>query len=189
MTYNAQRNPRDAFAHRILLFRFLYIGALIAVLIVSFFVTLWWIDTSQPPRPRFEGPAAEELAKHRISSYSDLRQVAAELGLVLSNSMKANIDGIRRISDREVTTTGWLADPEGDETPLKLVIFVGGARVALTETKGERPDVRDALNLGFGSEKNVGFAVNFACQPGEQPVFVGLGPDGKYLPIPANRCS
>ena len=34
--------------------------------------------------------------------------------------MAANIDAMRRINDREVVAQGWLADPGGDATPLKL---------------------------------------------------------------------
>ncbi|MFL6796348.1 MAG: hypothetical protein ACJ8F3_02935, partial [Xanthobacteraceae bacterium] len=76
----------------------------------------------------------------------------------------------------------------GDGTPLKLVVFLAGASVVRTETKGERPDVTAALGLDFGSEKNVAFKMTFDCEHGQQPVVVGLGVRRQYLPLTATAC-
>src|SRR2546423_851296 len=79
------------------------------------------------------------------------------------------------VNEREVMVGGWLADPEGDATPIQLVVFVAGAVAARTQTQGERPDVTREFSLYFGSEKNVAFQATFACRSGEQPVAVAVG--------------
>ena len=83
---------------------------------------------------------------------------------------------------------GWIADLDGDATPNELVVFVGGALRARTKTAGERPDVQQELNLYFGTEKNIGFQVTFACDPGEQPVAVALGKDDRYFGLNTPQC-
>jgi len=117
-----------------------------------------------------------------------LIEAAISLGLQSSRQMSANIDGISRINDREVVVRGWLADPGGDATPLKLLIFVAGKLAAATDTHGERPDVAKALALTFGAEKNVAFQASFGCPPGQQPIMVGLGIEKQYLPIKSPPC-
>src|SRR5262249_62313913 len=102
--------------------------------------------------------------------------------------MAGNIERISRTNEREVTIGGWLADPEGDATPQRLVVFVSGAVAAKGETKGERSDVTGAKGLAFGTEKNVGFTMNFACQAGSQPVVVGLGSRSQYFPLGSPPC-
>ena len=83
---------------------------------------------------------------------------------------------------------GWLADTEGNATPLHILVFIEGAMVATAETKGERPDVTAAIGLGFGAEKNVAFSFNFNCGPGVQPVVVGVGEKGQYIPLESKKC-
>jgi hypothetical protein len=55
---------------------------------------------------------------------------AQNVGLRLSEHMKGVIDLISRINEREVNMTGWLADPNGNSTPLKLLVFIDGPMVA-----------------------------------------------------------
>ncbi len=83
---------------------------------------------------------------------------------------------------------GWLADPEGNETPLHVLVFIKGAMVATAETKGERPDVTAAIGLGFGAEKNVAYSFKFDCGHGVQPVVVGVGEKGQYIPLQSKKC-
>jgi hypothetical protein len=54
--------------------------------------------------------------------------------------------------------------------------------------QGERPDVTNALHLGFGAEKNVSFSLKVSCRPGDQPVVVGVGERKQYIPIQSNKC-
>lgn len=93
-----------------------------------------------------------------------------------------------RTNNLDVTMAGWLADLEGDGTPLDVVVFVAGVMVARTATKGERPDVTQAFGLGLGAEKNVYFQVSFRCGPGEPPVVAGLGRARQYLPLVSRPC-
>jgi len=74
--------------------------------------------------------------------------------------MRGNVDNLRRFDHQHVIIDGWLADPQGNASPLSLVIFVAGNKAALTRTRGERPDVTKALGLEFGAEKNVAFQIS-----------------------------
>ena len=102
--------------------------------------------------------------------------------------MNGSVDGISRINDREVKISGWLADPDGDATPLSIMVFVSGPVAATTRTQGERPDVTHHMALSFGAEKNVAFEVSFGCPIGSQPVVVGLGTNKTYFPLPSPPC-
>jgi hypothetical protein len=123
-----------------------------------------------------------------VTDYSKLRRAAREAGLKLSVDMVGTIDGCSRVNERDVAISGWLADPEGDSNPLKLIVFVGGSVAATMQTNGERPDVTRTIGLAFGTEKNVMFGVNFACSIGQQPVVVGLGIKRQYFPLPLPPC-
>jgi hypothetical protein len=162
---------------------------LAAVAIGSFWLTLWMTDprTASSDSDNFRSDA-ERLASYDISSTSDLIQAAVSLGYSRSPQMAANIEGMNRINDREVAAQGWLADPGGDATPLKLLVFVAGKLAASTETQGERPDVARALALTQGAEKNVSFRANFLCSPGQQPVIIGLGLGKQYFRIKSPPC-
>jgi hypothetical protein len=83
---------------------------------------------------------------------------------------------------------GWLADPGGDATPITLIIFVAGKKVAVTQTRGERPDVTKAQGLALGAEQNVAFEVSFGCRTGDQPMLVGLGLDKQYFSLSSPQC-
>ena len=155
----------------------------------SFFLTLWL--TTPDTGPSASNVAAnrsfaERLAAQRIANYSDLPGAAADAGLRFSEQLKGNIDGIDRVNEHDVHMGGWFADPQGDATPLRILVFIKGTMVAAAETKGERPDVTRAFGLAFGAEKNVAFSFNFNCGPGVQPVVVGVDEKGRYFPLQSN---
>jgi len=168
--------------------RIVYFGTLAAVLVGSFLLTLWYIDTTSSPVSTDTRPDRERLAERRVSDYDELGSAAGSVGLRFSRRLQGNIEAINRINERDVSIAGWFADPEGDATPLDIIVFVGGRVAAKTQTKGERPDVTRTLGLGFGAEKNVAFQVNFSCRAGDQPVVVGLGTGKRYFPLVARRC-
>jgi hypothetical protein len=159
--------------------RIIYIIVGAVVLFSSFFVTLWLTE----PRSGIQRFAAE-----RITNYSDLPKAAQDVGFGVSERMQGNIEGINRTNGREVNMFGWLADAQGNSTPLNVLVFTDGSLVATTQTKGERPDVTDALHLNFGAEKNVAFSLNFNCRPGDQPVVIGFGERNQYIPLQAQKC-
>ena len=164
----------------------LLIWTLAVVFSGSFLLTLWFTDLG--PKSDHARPGREQLADRKVSDYSELSRVASDLGLALSRRLQGAIDGAARNSERDVTYWGWLADPDGDATPLKIVVFVAGRAVATGQTKGERADLTRLLGLAFGAEKNVAFEVKFGCRAGEVPVMVGLGPSKQYFPLPARPC-
>jgi len=151
-------------------------------LLGSFFLTLW---LTEPEDLRSD---MERLAAREVLNYPGLAEAADAAGLRLSQRMKGNIDLVSRTNNLDVTMAGWLADLEGDGTPLDVVVFVAGVMVARTATKGERPDVTQAFGLGLGAEKNVYFQVSFRCGPGEPPVVAGLGRARQYLPLVSRPC-
>jgi hypothetical protein len=169
--------------------RLLYLGLLGAVLIGSFFLTLWQIDSEKEQSDRRNARAtAGQLEGKTVLNYSSLEQVARGGGLRRGQQMSGSIDALTRLNERDVAIAGWLADLNGDATPLELVIFVSGSVAAKIQTKGERPDVTRALNLAFGAEKNVSFQGTFQCPAGGEPVVVGLGARQQYFPLPAKPC-
>jgi hypothetical protein len=169
-----------------LLFSILCLGVIVA----SFFASLLFMDIVV----RSDLPAedtrtlTERLATQRLGSYAELPTLAGQLGLKFGREIRGQVDTFSRISEREVTMAGWVADPEGDATPNELLVFVGGVLAARTKTNGERPDVQQSLNLYFGSEKNLGFQVTLACAHGEQPVLVALGKSGRYSGVVTPPC-
>ena len=162
-----------------LLRRIIYVTCAAAVLFGSFFITLW---LTEPPSDK------ERLAAQRILNSSDLPKAAQNVGLRFSEQLKAAVDQINRVNEREVRMGGWLADLQGNSTPLTLLVFIDGSMVAAAQTKGERPDVTTKLNLRFGAEKNVAFSFNFNCRPGDQPVVVGVGERKQYIPLQSEKC-
>jgi hypothetical protein len=162
-----------------------------AVLFGSFFITLW---LTAPDSTDTQSTAAdnrsdlERLAARHVSDNSDLLKAAREIGLRSSRWMKGNIDLISRISEHDVNLRGWVADTAGDASPASILVFAGGAMVATTQTKGERPDVTEALHLAFGSEKNTSFSVNFSCRPGEPLIILGIGTAKQYIALNSNPC-
>ena len=108
---------------------------LAVVLISSFFLTSWLIDTGST-NISDDRPDAERLASRNVFSRSDLVEAAIAVGLHSSSSMKGKVDEVSRLNDREVTMKGWVADPNGDETPLTVLVFVGGRTAARVQTRG-----------------------------------------------------
>jgi hypothetical protein len=161
-----------------------FLGLLLAVLLASFFGTLWLTGGSVPPESR---SAAEQLASYSISHRSDLIEAAVASGLHTSSAMKGNIDVMTRVNDREVTIQGWLADPVGDTASI-AIIFVDGKHVATTHTQGERPDVTKALGLASDAKQNVALTVTFECRAGARPLIVGLGSDNQYVAVASPPC-
>ena len=162
--------------------RLIFVGILAVVLLGSFFLTLWLTV------PKDTRSAREQLADRKVSDYSELSRVASDIGLMVSQRLQGGLDGATRSSERDVRYWGWLADPNGDATPLNIVVFVAGRAVATAQTKGERADVTRSLGLAFGAEKNVAFEVNFNCRTREVPVVVGLGRGKQYFPFLAHPC-
>jgi hypothetical protein len=48
--------------------------------------------------------------------------------------------------------------------------------------------VTAAIGLGFGAEKNVALSFKFNCGSGVQPVVVGVGEKGQYIPLESKKC-
>jgi hypothetical protein len=163
------------------------VSATAAVLIGSFALTLW-LTSSQPPSSSAGRPPNEALATYKISNRTELIDAAVALGLHASARLKGSIDAVKRINDREVTIAGWVADLQGDGTPLSVLAFVDGAMVGAARTDGERSDVTTAMGLAFGAEKNVSFQITFACRSGEQPIVVGVGVDADYFLLNSPQC-
>ena len=146
------------------------------------------IDSGSSSNISDHRPYAERLASRNIFNRSDLIEAAIAVGLYSSSSMKGNVDTVSRLNDREVTMKGWVADPNGDASPLTVLVFAKGHMAARIQTRGERSDVTRLHGLAFGAEKNVGFEVNFACPTGDNAVVVGLGQDKQYLYVPSPKC-
>jgi hypothetical protein len=162
-----------------------YIVFLLAVLIGSFFVTLWLTEPQVPNAPDNRSHA-ERLAAYPISNGSDLAKSASEANLIPSQRLSGNVDAIRRIDEQKVDLVGWAADGHG--TALEVLVFIAGYLVATTHTAGERPDVTAALGLGFGANTNVALSANFTCRKGDQPVVVVLGNEKEYMHLQAAPC-
>jgi hypothetical protein len=162
-----------------------------AVLFVSCFLTLWLTEpniAARPPKAAESRSDTERLAAQRISNYAELADAAADAGLRFPQQLRGVIDEINRVNQHEVNMVGWFADPEGDATPLHILVFIGGSMVAIAQTNGERPDVTSVIGLSFGTEKNVAFSFKFNCSPGVQPVVVGVGEKGQYIHLESKKC-
>jgi hypothetical protein len=169
----------------------LFSTACLAVILANFFLSLFFMNAIFPPSPastKSTREVADRLATQRLGTYAELPAIARQLGLKFAREMGGHVDTLNRISERDVTMIGWVADPEGDATPTELLVFVGGALAARTKTSGERADVQQAMNLYFGSEKNVVFQFTFACAAGAQPVMVAVGKEGRYFGLVTPLC-
>jgi hypothetical protein len=118
-----------------------FAGMMLVAFAGSLVFTLWLIEPARQPKKEDEVSDAERLASYSISSRTDLIEAAVGIGLHGSPSMFGTVDNLRRLDDQHVIIDGWLADPQGNENPLSLVIFVARNKAALTRTRGERPDV------------------------------------------------
>jgi hypothetical protein len=163
-------------------------GLLAGVLIGSFFLTSRLIDTGPSSNISDNRSDAERLATRNIFDRSDLIEAAIAVGLHSSSIMKGKVETVSRLNDPEVKIKGWVADPDGDATPLTVLVFLGGRTAASVQTRGERSDVTQLHSLAFGAEKNVGFEAIFACPTGDHAVIVGLGQDKQYLYLSSPEC-
>ena len=156
--------------------------------VAGFVLTVWLTDEATQPSPRVNARAAsEKMATRRVRSNDELQRIAEEIGLTPSRDMAGSVDNLTRVRE-EVSMAGWLADRQGDATPQQLLVYVSGALAAKGETKGERADLTSSLGLAFGAEKNVTFALNFACSKGVKPIVVGLGSRGQYISLASPLC-
>jgi hypothetical protein len=169
------------------LWRLTYVAGGAAVFVGSFFITLW-LTGPEVPKAVDNRSDTERLVAQHVSSYPELDDAAASAGLRLSRQMQGVVDGINRVNEREVSMVGWLADPAGDATPLNILVFVGGSIAATAQTKGERPDVTRAIDLGFGAQNNVAFSIKFNCGSDVQPIVAGVGGKGQYIPLQSKKC-
>jgi hypothetical protein len=160
----------------------------IGVCLASFFATLWLTDRGRSTDPSKSGSAARELASRTISNRFDLIEAAVGERLHKSAALTGHVDSFTRANDREVKIAGWLADRGGDETGITVLVFVAGRNVAMTQTRGERPDVTKALDLVHGAERNVAFEATFDCRSGDQPMIVALGLNRQYAQLPSPQC-
>jgi len=148
-----------------------------AVLCVSFFSTLWLTEPEAAP---------QRLEDQRISYYSDLPTASHNAGLRYSEQMKGSVNGFSRINEREVKVGGWVADPLGDSTPLKVFVFLNGSLVASGQTGGEHPELMNALHLSHS--ENLVFSLAFNCRPGDKPVVLGVGGRKQYVLLQTKEC-
>jgi hypothetical protein len=147
------------------------------VLCGSFFSTLWLAEPEAPP---------QRLEDQRISHYNDLPTAAQNAGLRYSEQMKGSVNGFSRLNEREVKVGGWVVDPLGDSTPLKVFVFLNGALVASGQTSGEHPEPMNALHLSHS--ENLVFSLAFNCQPGDKPVVLGVGGRKQYVLLQTKTC-
>ena len=156
----------------------------------SFYVTLRVMEKPSPrARTISVRAASEQLAKHRVENYRDLKRIAVQLELKPSPQISGRSEEIKRINERDVMMRGWAADPESDErSSVEVVVFVSGMFAARTQTKGERADITEERGLLMGSGKNVLFETSFACRTDEQPLIVAIGITGRYAIFPTPRC-
>jgi len=191
--------PELAIAKRIFRFKFHgdlmrrigFIGLVLATLFGSFFVSSNLLDTLSRSRPNpadDKRPDAEKLGDYTVRNFGDLVEAAVAIGMHRSGDLKGVVDEINRINENEVAMRGWLADPTGDSKVLEVLVFVAGKKAAMTQTKGERPDVTKSLKLADGAEKNVAFQLTFNCRPGDDVVTAGLGSDRQYSWVSSKRC-
>jgi hypothetical protein len=166
-----------------------FAGLLFVTLIGSFFATLWALDARAPSdTAESDQSDAARLATATIFDRSDLIEAAVGVGLHSSDSMRGAVDEIRRLNASEVAISGWLADTGGEGEPLNLLVFVAGKHGGMTQTRGERPDVAQAVHLAAGAEKNVAYQMSLRCHAGDQLVIVGVGSDKQYIYLSAPRC-
>jgi hypothetical protein len=133
----------------------------VTVFIASFFGT-WWLTEPEA--------APQRLEDQRISYYSDLPTASQNAGLRYSREMEGSVDGFSRINEREVTVGGWVKDPLGDFTPLKVLVFLNGSLVA------------------SGQTQNLYFSLAFNCRPGDKPVVLGVGGRKQYVLLQTKTC-
>jgi len=172
--------------------RAVFIAILAAAFFGSFFATLWLTEPSQnpakPPAAADSRPIPEQFAGRHVANRADLTAAAQQVGLRPSTTMRGALDSVTRVAGGDAVISGWFADPQGDATPLNVLVFAGGSLAASSKTSGERPDVTQALGLSFGSEKNVKMAVQFHCTAGDMPLVMSVSAGNQYLVLESKPC-
>jgi hypothetical protein len=149
----------------------------------SFWLTMCLTDTEVQ-----SGSGIERLTSSTVFNRSDVIEAAISAGLSPSSHIDGRVEAMNRIDNRDVVIKGWMADQMGDGTPMTILIFVAGKKVASAQTRGERLDVTQGLHLKSGAEKNVVLEATFACPSRNKPVIVGLGIDERYFYMPSPAC-
>ena len=168
-----------------LTFKHWVLGAL--VLILSFTITLWLTEPEVSPEDMIQS-----LAAATISDEASLNDAARTAGLQYSTYVKANIDALTRVDANHVSISGWAVETIAAITargaPITVMAFSGGKRIFSVETKGERPDVTAALKLSEEAAKNVAFAGQLECRPGQKLLIVGATLSGAYALLDTRSC-
>jgi hypothetical protein len=167
------------------------VAAAAAGVLGASFVLTWWITAPDVFAACSAGGLrsdAQRMAACPVASYSDLAKLAQDMGLRHSLRLKGAIDAMDRIDERTVRMGGWLADVQGDGTPLDVLVFSRGKVVGWALTKGARDDVARAANLSGEAAQNVVVSLDFACERSDAPVVVGVGRGRDYLALPVQRC-
>jgi hypothetical protein len=153
-------------------------------LVGSFLFTLWLTAPATLPdsqRPRLS-LSTEIFATYLVPDEGILSAAAKAAGLQPSDRLKGYIEEATRLNSAYVKIRGWAADELGEDDPIAILVFAGcpdgpppcrtrGKNVFVTQTKGPRPDVTDALKLSKAAAANTAFEGRLSCNPG-QPLLV-----------------
>jgi hypothetical protein len=157
----------------------------LGVLIGSFILTLWLTAPTTPiaHEPEPANMSAAVLAAYLVPNERILAAAASAAGLQLSDKLRGFVDEIARNNKQQVTIRGWAADLVSQGTPLTILIFADGRNMLVTQTKGPRDDVAQALKVSAPAAANVAFEGEFSCSPGEALVVVAVTQKNSYAPL------
>ena len=110
----------------------------LAVLVLSFWLTLTAIDNWPQPAP------------------SDFDVAMAAEGFTMSDTIVGSVDVVQRDATGRLQLTGWAFDKELAQ-PVSVLVLVGAKFEPVAVTKGARPDVTMALKQPAEQTKNVVF--------------------------------
>ena len=161
------------------------LGAL--VLLLSFTFTLWLTEPEVSPDEMIKS-----LAAAAVNDEASLNEAAQTIGLHYSSYLKGSIDGLVRVDTNRVDINGWAVETIAASTargaPINIMAFSGGRRIFSVQTKGERPDVTAGLKLSDETAKNVAFAGQLECSPGQKMLFIGAALSGTYALLGTKNC-
>jgi hypothetical protein len=127
------------------------------------------------------GSGTAALARASVRSRASVPAAAKKAGLRESSSIRAFVEEIRRMDDGRVNFRGWAAEIGGNGSPLTILAFIDGVKVFETKTKGERPNVTQALNLSAAAARNVVFEDTLACRRGKRLIVVATTVGNGYI--------
>jgi hypothetical protein len=113
----------------------------VAVLVLSFWLTLVAIDNWPAPKP----------------SDFDIAMQREGLTLSASDSIASSVDSVRRLSDGRLVLSGWAVDKASGQ-PVSIRVLNGDKLDFVAMTKGPRADVTKALRLSPEQTKDVAFS-------------------------------